>query len=158
MCILFEPLDLALISSIPSSFHDFISSSLSTIVQTLSCMSHDRAVAIEYFWNIAHYWFVYLDEYSSTRHRSVAQSVSQSYFNVAQATNSCYKDHTVNHSSRIRFLRFFQNPKTRLFTFIKTYKALSKFTLFSTLKLLTDTFAAKQLHNMSCYSHIRKKP
>jgi len=34
----------------------------------------------------------------------------------------------------------------------KTYRALSKFSLLSTLKLLTDTFAVKQLHT-SCYTY-----
>jgi len=54
----------------------------------------------------------------------------------------------------------FLNPKTRLFTFFevscqknvkKRRKLMSKFSLSSTLKLLTDTFAVKQLHVRTCH-------
>jgi len=70
----------------------------------------------------------------------------------------CKEHFTINklHSSRIRFLRFFQNPKTPLFTFFKVscQKTLKKrrkrypslvFTLLH-CEMLTGTFAVKTIH------------
>ena len=62
----------------------------------------------------------------------------------------------------------FQNPKTRLFTFLKCHvkkrnksqKTLSKFlfsqrqsSLFFSNVEIADTFAVKQLHTLSCYTY-----
>jgi len=68
---------------------------------------------------------------------------------------------------KIRFPRFFQNPKNATFNVFcsimsKTWKRRKRyssflfsqrqFSLFSTFKLSTDTFAVKQLHT-SCYTY-----
>jgi len=75
---------------------------------------------------------------------------------IVESPGSLYS----NHSSRIRFLRFFDNPKTRLFTFfevmsknVKNVESISKFSLFLHFETANKHFHCKTITHMSCYTY-----